>query len=344
MAENIDPTTGIILQYHDTIKNIFTASWHEFKGGPLTRSAVSRSDPSCRMWQLYLCLLNVLERKKSGTISHLISVANKSNQLYPFLRDYKILLKSISENKNSLLHQLFIQTQITENVKKIESIDELQQGFNYLGICVLHPRNSRYDVISHYFIIIRRGNQFFVDSAYGSEYIHTPPYLQEVSSDEIQMLITSLRELHDVENDVKLNESPMKFIVYFYNTYFFKGNMPKYPNKDMRETLNISEQNARRFQPISEPEKREIQTVFGNKHPNIYVGLIQNYEQLVDEYVTNLGLTFKSSSQYKPVRGSRTKTMKNNNNKRPSKTPLPGHTNGGKRRNSITYKKKRKCS
>ena len=175
------------------------------------------------------------------------------------------------------------------------------------------------------------GNQFFVDSAYGSEYIHTPPYLQEVSSDEIQMLITSLRELHDIENGIKLNEGPMKFISYFYNTYFFKGNMPKYPNKDMRETLSISEKNSKRFQPILEPEKREIQTVFGGKHLNIYVGLFQNYEQLLDKYITDLGLTFKNSSHYKPVRGKRT-TIKN-------KHP---YTKGGKRGNSITYKNKRR--
>jgi hypothetical protein len=344
MAANINQNTDIILQHHDTLKKIYTESLNEFREVRVTRSAISRSEPSCRMWQLFLCLLNVLERKKQGTISHLISVANMSNQLYPFQRDFTKLIHSLSDNKNNILHSLFIQAKITENVKKIESVDELQQGFNYLGICVLHPRNSRYDVISHYFTIIRMGNQFFLDSAYGSEYIRTPPYLTEVSSDEIQMLITSLSDLRDAENEFSLESSPMKFITYFYNTYFFKGNTLKYPNKEMRGTLGIPEKSAKRFLPISEPEKREIQTVFGGKHLDIYVGLIQDYEQLLDEYITDLGLTFKSSSQYKPVRKYHNNTLKRRNKNRPNKKPLPGHTNGGKRCNSITYKKKRRYS
>lgn len=339
MAANINQSTNSILQYHDVLKNIFTASWHDLKKRPLTRSAVSRSDPSCRMWQLFLCLLNVLEQKKPGTIVKLISVANKSNQLYPFLRDYTKLLHHVSDNSTSLLYQLFIQTHITENIKKIDSIDELQQGFNYLGICVLHRTNPRYDVISHYFIIIRMENHFFVESAYGSEFIHTPPYLQEVSPDEIQELITSLRDLRDVNNDVNLNNGPMRFITYFYNTYFFKGNMPKYANEEMRETLG---KNAKRFQPISTPENRELQTVFGGKRLNIYVGLIQDYEQILDKYITDLGLTFETSSQYG-------KTKKKNKlfspyHKTQRKKPLSGHTNGGKRNKSITYKKKRTYS
>ena len=300
---SINTPIQTILQFHDKIKEIFTRSLHEFREVRLTRSAVSKSDPSCRMWQLFLCLLNVLERKKPGTIFNLISIANKSNQLYPFQRDFTKLIQSISNDRTSLLHHLFIQTQITENVKKIESIDELQQGFNYLGICVLHPTNSRYDVISHYFTIIRMENQFFIESAYGSEYIHTPPYFAEVSPDEIQMLITSLRVLHEAGNDVKLNEGPMRFITYFYNTYFFKGNQMKYPNKEMRETLG---KNAKRFQPISNPENRELHTVFGSKNINAYVGLIQDYEEILDDYLTTLKLNFYSSPQHGSARKKQT--------------------------------------
>lgn len=345
MAANINQSIDIILQYHDVLKNIFTASWHEFKGRVLTRSAVDRSDPSCRMWQLFLCLLNVLERKKPGTIMRLISVANKSNQLYPFLRDYIQLLRSIIANPNSLLNELFIQTHITENIIQIDTVNDLQQGFNYLGICIKY-NNEKNNHISHYFTIVRMGNRFFVESAYGSEYIHTPPYLTEVSPDEIQELITSLRVLHEAENDIKLNEGPMRFITYFYNTYFFKGNMPKYPtNKEMRETLDISEKSAKRFQPISTPEERELQTVFRGNHINIYVGLIQDYEQILDKYITTQGLTFKSSSQY----GKKKKNTQKKNkpfspyNKTQRTKTLPGHTNGGKHNKkykSITYKKK----
>lgn len=342
MAANINQNTDIILQYHDIIKNIYTASVREIEGIPLTRLAIVKSDPSCRLWQLFLCLLNVLERKTPGTISHLISVANKSNQLLPFQRDFKILLKSISNN-NSLLHQLFIKTKITENVKKIESVDELQQGFNYLCICKLDPKNPRNELITHFFIIIRMGNQFFVDSTYGSYYIHTPPYFQEVNLDEIQMLIQSLSDLRDVKNRVSLETGPMQFITKFYNTYFFKGNIPKYPNEG-----NI----ANRSQPISNPEKKQIVSTFFGEYQEIYVGLIYDYEQLLDEYITDLGLTFKNSSsktkssQYGPVKKPHNKTMRRikpyQNTQSGSKKPLPGHTNGGKRRNSITYKNKRR--
>ena len=78
---SINTPIQTILQFHDKIREIFTRSLCYFRKVPLTRSAISRSNPSCRMWQLFLCFLNVLERNNPGTISHLITIANKSNEM-----------------------------------------------------------------------------------------------------------------------------------------------------------------------------------------------------------------------------------------------------------------------
>ena len=252
-----------------------------------TRDSLLRSTSSCRFWQLKLCLITKFFNLYG--IEGLFKVK--------ILTQLCSILHSVMTDTNCMLYNLIIYNRpinltFVEDISNLHTHPELQIQSYYL--CLFNP--EIYDgSISHFFTIIRKNNNYYINSSYGSDYVCVPQLTKKLNSHEFNNFCANI------------NDKNSKYFITFFEKYFLYGNL----------RLRYDENTISEIDPglkhkwIHPGEKHANEISIYNS--NYKVGLINNYESMVEE-------CFNIPSIQPVTLGRKRKSSKSKNHKKP-KTP-----------------------
>jgi hypothetical protein len=274
-----------------------------------TRNQKSRSSASCRLWQFKYAVIYYFVRTSqkmnfnSGTRTSITKKTlgtpmKKTRKPKTILRkirnnrktrNYRNNNKSISPRiiynmcetisvflnltPTSLYQELYDIVYLNKplNTHIIESKEDLDKNLNNnlpiqnYYMCIYDPENQGVGSIIHYFTIIRDGNTYYLNSSYGSDDVCVPQYTTELDIDEFDDLCSGLPELTDTAKDL-------------YTNYFLIKNLRKRINNNTTEAYpNLK---SKWISP-----KQGIETELNSLVKGYHVGLIKNYETLVNDFI-----------------------------------------------------------
>jgi hypothetical protein len=283
-----------------------------------TRNQLLRSTSSCRLWQFKLCVLNYYLKRYNDEIfnnSLIDEIFNKNiiDEMCKIIQNF--ISSTINQNTYSILHKIIINN-MPINIDDIESINYLpNNGMNtqMYYMCIYNPEVEIGSIL-HFFTIIRYNKYYFLNSSYGSDYVCVPQTTEELDISEFNEFCNDLISKNDR-------------LVRFVTKYFLKGNLRRRYNNNTIEEIDPS----LKSKWISPEEGIEKETsVIMSPYSNLSVGLIQDYENMVEEYI------IKNTSKTAGLKrkGSRNKTQ----NKFKSKNRLSSSKNSKKKRKKTKSK------
>jgi hypothetical protein len=283
---NISPKNG--KTPIDNTFEIYMFMYHIFNGISYpTRLQVKKSSSGCKFWQLIIAMLLVIQtRYASSLIPILTSIAPQ--KLHISNRNISTLSKNYG-NIINICKGIYYNIQNNRNLNAFNKLfnnvipitDPLLQDFtdsnlfkigaNYF--CIY--KNTHVErFIHHYFTIFIIDNQWWLTSAYGSDFVTVPAYTTLL---DLQRFYDFVTAFYDINNPNK-----WKIIEDFYKTYFFQGNIPVYINDELTDFYG-----KELFKDVKGPRLNngttiEIPYVFQNKNDHTFrVGIIPTYENII---------------------------------------------------------------
>jgi len=184
----------------------------------LLRSNTRSSTKGCKYWQLILAILVLIQNfyKIPNLITTILrnGISLNNKDIYDRLSElvHKIY-KQIMSNKRSAFDSFFVNNNGDTLVEECDNIDKLQEGVNFLCLYDIN-KNKNKKHISHYFSVIKIADKYYCTSSYGSDFVTVPYYTLKLDIKDFDALIQAYKN-----NNIEI-------IKYFYNKYFFKGNIP----------------------------------------------------------------------------------------------------------------------
>ena len=264
-----------------------------------TRHELLKITASCRLWQLEYILMctydNSIQNKLSNTIyryivtmGHSARNPKEADSNAQLLLDYsnfissqlkKILNIGIKNIKDvhSHLYQIIV---MNNYIGEVTSILELppdpdpsllpHQYINY-PMCIYLENDGidRGGIIFHYFTLIYKITGWFLNSAYGSDYVSIPQYTTQLDIIEFNDFCQNLQ-----------NEAKDDAIKIFFNKYFFKRGLEKLHDADaVEETPKLKHQ----YIPIQSGLEMEMNNYLLNRYRKlIRVGYLHNYNDYIN--------------------------------------------------------------
>jgi hypothetical protein len=214
---------------------------------------------------------------------------------------------SSNPTTDNILHRLIFFNEPI-NVIPVNSIIDLHKTHLDTQIYYMCIYNSAIEIgsILHFFTIIRVKDKYYLNSSYGSDYVCVPQYTQLLVLEEFNNFCIDLP-----------GKSPN--LINFYTKYFLKYNLQKRYNNNTIEDLDPSLK-SKWISPLDGISKETKLLV---ESDNVFsVGLINNYEELIEQYIgeTKLGYGYRKSPKRKsPKRkSSKRKSSKRKSSKRKS--------------------------
>lgn len=302
-----------------------------------TRHELEGITASCRLWQLEYILMctydNAINNGLSDTINkYIINLAHSARNTKEVDSNAQLLLtysnfissqlKKILNIDIKYVHSQLYQIIIMNNyIGEVTSILKLppypdpsllpQQYINYPMCIYLENDGSIIDrggTIFHYFTLIYKTTGWFLNSAYGSDYVSIPQYTTKLVENEFNFFCQNF-------HDEKHNDA----IKSFFNKYFLQGGLEK-----RHDTDAVDENPKLRHQYISIPSGLDLEMniyLFNRYRKLIRVGYLHNYNDYIN-----------TSIQYKISRtNERRSKRKRHNSSSSSSSSSSTDTGGGKR-------------
>lgn len=268
-----------------------------------TRSHLKKVSSGCRYWQLVIGVLHVVQRHiPNYSVITILKVSEEKYDIYHRLvKICKKIIRTIISKNNHRFYDFFSNSVPNDLVIEYTDAAQIAEGINYFCI---YDRNKDEYIISHYFMIIKRGEQYYLSSSYGSDFVCVP---YSTSILNISDFLSFVEALHSVNQYTSNEEKAAWAIIYhFYNTYFLKGNIP------MRIEQELKENNPGISQKIGslllQGPEMELKNVFKNKETRYYLGIVPQYEEAI-EYVISTPIQFNPPSKRRRL-GGRSKKRK----------------------------------
>ena len=226
-----------------------------------TRNQFIRSTSSCRVWQLkysviYYYFMNFgLDDTRINEMCNIISL---------FINN--------SDIKNSLSRIIHFNHAAADNIIPINSYDIItnngSETQNYY-MCIYNTILGTGSIL-HFFTIIRVGDNYYLNSSYGSDFVCVPQYTTELDMAEFYGFCESLMNKTNTEN-----------INYFFQKYFLKGNMQRrYNNNTTDEIPSLKS----KWMDVDKGAQSEIDYYLVPTN-NYSVGLLHSYNELSNELI-----------------------------------------------------------
>ena len=266
-----------------------------------TRNQFIRSTSSCRVWQLkysviYYYFMNFgLDETRITEMCNIISL---------FINN--------SDINNSLSRIIHFNHAEEDNIIPINSYDIItnngSETQNYY-MCIYNTILGTGSIL-HFFTIIRVGDNYYLNSSYGSDFVCVPQYTTELDMAEFYGFCESLMNKTNTEN-----------INYFFQKYFLKGNMQRrYNNNTTDEIPSLKS----KWMDVDKGAQSEIDYYLVPTN-NYSVGLLPNYNELIHSLIENHSKrggkrkNRKSNKKTNKKKTNKKKTNKKKTNKKVSK-------------------------
>ena len=301
-----------------------------------TRHELEGITASCRLWQLEYILMctydNAINNGLSDTINkYIINLAHSARNTKEIDSNAQLILtysnfissqlKKILNIDIKYVHSQLYQIIIMNNyIGEVTSLLKLppypdpsllpQQYINYPMCIYLENDGSIIDrggTIFHYFTLIYKTTGWFLNSAYGSDYVSIPQYTTKLVENEFNFFCQNF-------HDEKHNDA----IKSFFNKYVLQGGLEK-----RHDTDAVDENPKLRHQYISIPSGLDLEMniyLFNRYRKLIRVGYLHNY----NEYIN-------TSIQYKISRTNERRSKRKRPNSSSSSSSSSTDTGGGKR-------------
>ena len=229
-----------------------------------TRDQLIKSSSSCRLWQFKYILMSLLDT--NNIIEK--SIENK---------DYKIFIELCNiidkffliGNQDNLLYQtiIFNKNILVTPIKNISDLEINESELQNHCLCIYNPSISIGSIL-HFFTLIRKKNSYYLNSSYGSDYACVPQYTTKITKKEFNELCIDF-----LNNNNRL--------ISFFRKFFFKNNL-----KIRYDDNQLDEQPELKSKWIgSDGILKEVLLLTNGDY---IVGQINNYQDLLLDYLTNL--------------------------------------------------------
>ena len=248
--------------------------------GVKTRGQTEKATSSCRMWQMIMCILDLLDKNGYPVKELILGHSLKLSETDKHMKEYNKMVMHVSNiidriKENDLLRMLIYNNQYIPSVVERYDPDTMpmELGNNYMCIYIAGKQHS----MSHYFTVIQpEYGRFYLNSSYGSEFVCSNQYTTELTVGEFTDFIRAL------DNPGKNEE----YIGEFYNKFFLKTNVGVYVDKDNWE--NEPELRGTKI-ATDEGNLREIRGIIDNKEREmIHCGIIPKYQELIQDIVRSV--------------------------------------------------------
>tara|TARA_B100000787_G_C16196693_1_gene301415 strand:+ start:218 stop:928 length:711 start_codon:yes stop_codon:yes gene_type:complete len=206
-------------------------------------------------------------------------------------------------NINSPLSKIIHYNHATdENVVPINNLnvltrDEMDTQNYYM--CIYNTRLDTGSIL-HFFTIIREGDDYYLNSSYGSDHVCVPQYTTKLNFEEFYGFCDAL-----------INKNNRGIITYFFEKYFLKGNLQK--RYDENTTEEIPALKHKWIEP-SAGTLKEIEYYFVESN-NYRVGLMPSYNQLSNQIIQEIGSALKGGKRIRNKRSNKKRKNKSSKNK-----------------------------
>jgi len=179
-----------------------------------------------------------------------------------------------SDINNSLSRIIHFNHAEEDNIIPINSYDIItnngSETQNYY-MCIYNTILGTGSIL-HFFTIIRVGDNYYLNSSYGSDFVCVPQYTTELDMAEFYGFCESLMNKTNTEN-----------INYFFQKYFLKGNMQRrYNNNTTDEIPSLKS----KWMDVDKGAQSEIDYYLVPTN-NYSVGLLPNYNELIHSLIEN---------------------------------------------------------
>lgn len=265
-----------------------------------TRSQLQIVSSGCRYWQLVIGVLHVIQRHISNySIITILKVSGETNYIYyRLVKICKKIIRTITSKNNHRFYDFFYNSVPNDLVIEYTDATQIVEGINYL--CIYdYDRNKNEYIISHYFLIIKRGEQYYLSSSYGSDFVCVPYSTSILNISDFLSFVEALRGISQpISNEEKA--AHWAIIHRFYNTYFLKGNIPiRIEQELINNNPSISQKIGSR---LKQGPEIELKNVFKNKETRYYLGIVPQYEDAI-EYVISTPIQFNPPSKRRRLGG-----------------------------------------
>jgi len=273
----------------------------------MTRSMINHYSTmvSCRIWQLVYFVLfyynkytqySFIERLKSYIASYKdISLLKSGSEISKDFRTISNILNFILDKRYANpLYTIVIDGKInkrTDTLRELTSLADIQPYIdpslqvNNFSCCLFSeiPEGMYKDVyiLNHFFNIIYIDNVFYINSAYGSDFVKVPQYSTILSAEEFNNFCSASKHLKDG------NAQAEQVIHDFFIKYFLTGNI-SLPRPNVSDDDDDDDDDRRkRPRPVDMMSPQEgiqmeiTQYINAGKYNTLGVGFIPTYNSLV---------------------------------------------------------------
>ena len=233
---------------------------------PSTRSQLKMISSGCRYWQLVIGVLFTLQRQGGYNLVTILEESEETNPSYNTLVDRcKDIIVNITSENNHDFYDFFFNHDPNSLVEEYTDATQIIEGINYF--CIYDTIENEY-IISHYFMIIKRGEQYYLSSSYGSDFVCVPYSTSILNISDFLTFVEALRGISQpISNEEKA--AHWTIIQHLYNTYFLKGNLPVRINQDLRENNPSISQKIGSL--LKQGPEIELKNVFKNKNTRYFI-------------------------------------------------------------------------
>jgi hypothetical protein len=261
---------------------------------PPTRSQLKMISSGCRYWQLVIGVLFTLQRQEGYNLVTILEESEETNPSYNTLVDRcKDIIVNITSENNHDFYDFFFNHDPNSLVEEYTDATHIVEGINYLCIYDYDTIENEY-IISHYFMIIKRGEQYYLSSSYGSDFVCVP---YSTSILNISDFLTFVEALGGISQLISNEEKAAHWTIiqHFYNTYFLKGNLPVRINQYLRDN-NPSMFKKIKGTRLKQGPEIEFKNVFKNKDTRYFIGIVPRYEKKIKSAILRTNIQINPSN------------------------------------------------
>jgi hypothetical protein len=247
--------------------------------GVQIRMQTKKSTKACRLWQLQYCIFTILYNQKPELIQD-------SSYLHNLCNTYR----SIFSKVESPLYDFIVQNNLPRtNIIRYNDIEgasyfkkHIETNLNtYLCIYGINREhnNKAINGINHYFTIVNNGNDYYITSSYGSDFVSMPYSITKIDKiSDFYDFCECLHKFDEVDEVDEKKNSCKKLVQKFMLKYFLNNPVKKrYQDND----IDVNKKLFSLWIDEDAANEEEIKKLWDNKNNYFDVAIITNYEALV---------------------------------------------------------------
>lgn len=266
----------------------------------LTRVGAERSTSSCKFWQLKLNLICAIDNLKfNDAIANYIVgddlLLDKVAQECHLIGNLFSNITNDVRTLDDLYKVVYNNNPFPDKLKPVHSIDDLieepLEDYSYgdcqmysLCIHVTDINDGRFlhgnGLIQHFFTLIKKGDLYFINSSYGSDYVCIP-------QNTIPITPEAFAEFCNVANDISDEGARLSFNN-FIQDYFLSGGVHQRLVMDDKDDLTSeTKKKYHRWLPIEEGKQKEID-LYSKITNNFTISLIRGYKNDIQSIIASV--------------------------------------------------------